>query len=98
MKKLFYSINGEAFMITVSSEATPETAYATITIETGGNCLGPADDGLDLYIDYVVEHWDAFVEMDNKEADARNDMRNLQDITGQEAGIVIYDDEIIVCK
>jgi hypothetical protein len=72
MKKIYMidENTGERFLLTVSSAATPEAAHETITAETGGSCIGPADDA-EQELAELISRWDELQEMSKEEAAAR---------------------------
>ena len=77
MKKFYYIEEGtqERCRVCFSSKATtPEQAMETLTMETGGNCLGPSDFENEAYeeaLTMVEENWDDAEEMSEEEAHER---------------------------
>lgn len=77
MKKFYYTEKGtqERCRVCFSSKAkNPEQAMETLTMETGGNCLGPSDWENEAYeeaLHMVTENWNDAEEMSVEEARER---------------------------
>ena len=77
MKKFYYIEEGtkERCRVCFSSSAkSPEQAMESLTMETGGNCLGPSDFENEAYeeaLTMVEENWDDAKEMSAEETQER---------------------------
>lgn len=77
MRKIYYTEEGtqERCRICFSSSAeSPEQAMESLTMETSGNCLGPADFVDEAYkeaLALVTENWEYAEEMSEEEAHDR---------------------------
>lgn len=63
----------ESFLVTISSSATPDNAFETLTAETAGQCLGPGDDDFlfSLLCELVRKEFSHFEEMSEEETSER---------------------------
>lgn len=75
MKSFIYSSDpGFCRMYFSSSAATPEQALESLTVETGGACLGPEDldgDDREWTLAAVADNFDSAEQMTEVDADAR---------------------------
>ena len=94
MKRFYYTEEGtqERCRVCFSSKAkNPEQAMETLTMETGGNCLGPSaleNEAYEEALALVTENWDDAEEM--SEAEAKERIEHLADEWGLDESELEY--------